>query len=137
MFGFIEKVFVVAMTFFSFKVLSVNSLKCVSMNNHECQTRTKIININNNEPLFYPISIKVNKCSVSCNNINGPYAKLCVPDVVKNINAKVFNLMSFSNQTKHIEWHETCKCKCRLDASVCNNKQIRVKINVSVNVEKN
>ena len=45
------------------------------------------------------------------------------PDVVKNINVKVFNLMSCSNQTKHIEWHKTCKCKCRLNASVCNNKQ--------------
>ena len=22
-----------------------------------------------------------------------------------------------------IKWHETCKCKCRLDAIVCNNKQ--------------
>ena len=31
--------------------------------------------------------------------------------------------MSFSNQTRHMEWHETCQCKCRLDASVCNNKQ--------------
>ena len=50
-------------------------------------------------------------------------AKLCVQDVVKNINVKVFNLMSFSNQTKHIGWHETIKCKWRLDASVCNNKQ--------------
>ena len=70
------------------------------MNNQECKTRTKI-NINNNEPVFYPFSIKVNKCSGSCNNINDPYAKLCVPDIVKNINVKVFNLMSFSNQTKH------------------------------------
>ena len=93
------------------------------MNNQECKTRTKIININNNEPLFYPISIKVNKCSGSCNNINHLYAKLCVPDVVKNINAKEFNLISFSNQTKHIERHETCKYKCGLDASVCNNKK--------------
>ena len=48
---------------------------------------------------------------------------MCVPDVVKNINVKVFNLMSFSNQTRYIEWHETCKCKCRLDTGVCNNKQ--------------
>ena len=48
---------------------------------------------------------------------------MCVPDVVKNINVKVSNLMSFSNQTRHIEWHETCKCKCRLDPGVCNNKQ--------------
>ena len=22
-----------------------------------------------------------------------------------------------------MKWYETCKCKCRLDASVCNNKQ--------------
>ena len=93
------------------------------MNNQECKTRTKIININNNEPVFYPFSIKVNKCSGSCNNINDPYTKLCVAHVAKNINVKVFNLMSFSNQTRHTEWHETCKCKCSLDANVCNNKQ--------------
>ena len=35
----------------------------------------------------------------------------------------MFNLMSRTNETGHTEWHETCKCKCRLDASVCNNKQ--------------
>ena len=123
MLGFIKKVFVAAMTFFSYNVLNVNSLEFVSMSNQECKTRTKIININNNEPVSYPFSIKVNKCSGSCNNINDPYAILCVPDVVKKINVKVFNLMSFSNQTRHIEWHENCKCKCRLDATVCNNKQ--------------
>ena len=44
-------------------------------------------------------------------------------NVVKNINVKVFNPMSGTNETRHIEWHQTCKCKCRLDASVCNNKQ--------------
>ena len=57
------------------------------------------------------------------NNINDRYVKMCVPDVVKNINLKVFNLMSKTNETRHIKQHETCKCKCRLDASVCNNKQ--------------
>ena len=46
-----------------------------------------------------------------------------VPDVVKNLNIKVFNLMSRTNETRHIQWHETCKCECRLDAIVCNNKQ--------------
>ena len=48
---------------------------------------------------------------------------MCVPSSVNNINVKVFNLMSRSNQARHIECHETCKCKCRLDLSVCNNKQ--------------
>ena len=88
-----------------------------------CKVRPKIINLNSNEPVFYPFSIKISKCSGSCNNINDPYAKICVPDVVKDLNVKVFNLMSRTNETRHIKWHETCKCKCRLDASVCNNKQ--------------
>ena len=81
------------------------------------------MNINSNEPLFYPYSVKMNKCSGSCNNIDDPYTKMCVPDVVKNMNVKVFNLMARTNETRHIEWHETCKCKCRLDENVCNNKQ--------------
>ena len=78
MFGFIKKCFFTAITFSNLS--DVNSLECVSMNNRECKTRTKIINIKNNEPVFYPFSIKVNKCSGSCNNINDPYAKLCVLD---------------------------------------------------------
>ena len=68
-------------------------------------------------------SITINKCKGSSNTINDPYAKLCVPDTIKNINVKVLNVMSRTNETRHIEWHKTCKCKCRLDACVCNNKQ--------------
>ena len=60
------------------------------MNNQECKIRPKIININSDESLSYSCTVKISKCSGSCNNINDPYAKLCVPDVVKNINAKVF-----------------------------------------------
>ena len=75
------------------------------MNNQECKTRPKIIDVNSNEPVFHPYSIKVNKCSGSCNNITDSYAKLCVPDTVKNTNLKVFNLISWSNQRKQIEWH--------------------------------
>ena len=67
--------------------------------------------------------IKTSKFSGSCNNINDPYAKICVPDAIKNLNVKVFNLTSITNETRHIEWHEPCKCKCRLDGSVCNNKK--------------
>ena len=31
--------------------------------------------------------------------------------------------MSLTNKTKHIKWHETCKCIYRLDEIICNNKQ--------------
>ena len=94
MFRFIKKCFFTTINFFSCNVLNVNPLKCVSMNNQGCRVRPEIINVNSNEPSFYPYSIKIIKCSGSCNNINDPYAKLYVPDVVKNINVKVFNLMS-------------------------------------------
>ena len=121
MFGFIEKMFLVTMPFFSYTLNSI-PLKCVSMNNQKCRIRPGIINTNINEPIFYPYSIKVNKCSGSCNIINDSYAKLCVPDVVKNTKIKVFNLMSRTNETRHRKCHETCQCKFRLDASVFNNK---------------
>ena len=94
------------------------------MNNQECKTRPKIIDVNNNEPVFYPHSIKINKCSGSCSNINDPYTKLCVPVIAKNINVKVFNLMSRINETRQIIWHETCKCVCKLTSAVCNSRQI-------------
>ena len=106
--------FVVAMPFFG-----CNVLKCISMNNQECKVIPEIININSNEPWFYPYSVKI---SGSC-NINDPYVKLWVADVSKKMNLKIFNLISRTNETRYIKWHQTCKCKCRLDTSVCNNKQ--------------
>ena len=94
------------------------------MSNQACKARPEIINVSCNNPIFYPFSIKISKCSGNCNNINDPYAKICVPDVVKDLNVKVFNLMSRGNETRPIIWHETCKCICRLDAIVCNNTQL-------------
>ena len=96
-FGFIRKCFFTAMTLIKFNLSSVNSLECVSMNNQECKVRTEIINLNTNEPMFYPYSIKINRCKGSCNTINDPYAKICVPDQIKNTNVKVFNLELMSN----------------------------------------
>ena len=101
----------------------VNLLSCISLNNQICKVRPQIVKSNGDDLAFFPFSIKTSKCSGSCNNINNPYEKLRASDSVKNLNVKVFNLMSRTNETRHTEWHETCKCKCRLDGSVCNNKQ--------------
>ena len=63
--------------------LSETILKCVSMTNQKCKVRPKIINVNSDEPVFYPFSTKTNKCGGSCININDPYTKMCISDVVK------------------------------------------------------
>ena len=102
MWGFIGKYVFTAMAFFNFNPSNVNSLEYFSMKNQECKTQTKIIDVNSNEPVFYPFSIKVSKCGGSCNGINDSYARLGVPDIIKNINVKVFNLMSRINETRHI-----------------------------------
>ena len=122
MFVFIKKVFHIG-SLFLLSLVGITSLSCYSMNNQACKVRPEIVNVNSNEPVFYPFSIKTSKCSSSCNNINDPHPKKCVPDDIKDLNVKVFNLMSRANEKRHIKWHETCKCKCRLDASVCSNKQ--------------
>ena len=121
-FRFVKKVFFTGLTILS-GFTNANSLSCISMNNEACKARPEIINVNSNNPVFYPFSNKTSKCSSNCNNINDPYAELCVPDIVKDLNVKVFNLMPRTNETRHIKWYETCKCICRLDAIVCNNKQ--------------
>ena len=65
--------------------------------------RPEIANINSSNSIFYSFSIKVNKCNGNCNNINDPYAKICVPDAIKNLNVKVFNLMSKNNEARHMK----------------------------------
>ena len=47
----------------------------LSMNNQECKVRPQTVNVNSDEHAFFRFSIKISKCSGSCNNINEPYAK--------------------------------------------------------------
>ena len=122
MLRFIKKCFFTGLAFLSI-LTGVNSLSCISMNNQECWVRPQIVSVNSKGPVFFPFSIKTSKCSGSCNDVNEPHAKLRVPDSVKNLNVRVFILMSRTNEARHIERHETCKCNCRLDASVSSNKQ--------------
>ena len=119
-FSFVKKVFILGLT-----VLSniTNELDCVSTKNQECKVRQEVININSNNPIFYPFRVKINRCIGNCNNIDDPYARICVSDTVKNLNVEVFNLMSRTNETRSIIWHEACKCICRFNEFICNNKQ--------------
>ena len=100
--GFIKQTFALAMLLFRCNALDVNSLKCFSINNTQSKVRPEIININCNEPSFYPYSVKINKSSGSYNNANDAYPKVCLPDVVENLIVRVFNLMSRTNETRYI-----------------------------------
>ena len=72
---FIKEMFISSLMFLG-SLSSVNPLECISIKNQECKVSPEIINVNSNNPIFYPFSIKINKCSGNCNNINNPYAKI-------------------------------------------------------------
>ena len=73
MFGLIKKVFFTGLAILSsVNPLNTTPLKCISMTNHKCKVRPQIVNLNRDEPVFYPFSIKTNKWSGSCNNIDDP-----------------------------------------------------------------
>ena len=109
-----------------FSISKVNTLECLSVVNQKCMPRPKILDVNEGvaEALFYPHNVLVNKCSGSCDTLDDPIAKLCVPNVIKKVNMKVYNFLMRLNETRNVLWHESCKCVCRLDSSVCNSKQI-------------
>ena len=114
MFRFIKKVLILVL------ISTVNSLKFISLKNQECKVREVVVK---SEHMTFPYDIKVNRCSGNCNDIKNPYAKVYVPDIIKNVTVKIFGLMKLTNKTKQVFFHESCKCICRLDPIVCNNKQ--------------
>ena len=134
MFALIKTCFCTGLAFLS-TLTSKNMLSCISINNQECKVRPQIVNVNSKESVFSPFSIKTSKCNGSCNNMNDPYAKICVPDVVKNLDVKVFNLMSGANETRHIEWYQTCNVHVDLIAVFLIINNARMTINADVNAK--
>ena len=84
-----------------FNVLKVNALECLSVTDRKCTPRPKILDVNEGigEALFYPYNVLVNKCSGSCNTLNDPMARICVPNIIKNVNIKVYNFLMRLNET--------------------------------------
>ena len=109
-----------------FSIIKTKALECMSVVNQKYMPRPKILDVNEGvgEALFYLYNVLVNKCSGSCNTFDNPMAKLCVPNVIKRVNMQVYNFLMRLNETCNILWHESCKCLCKLNSSVCNNKQI-------------
>ena len=109
-----------------FSIIKTKALECVSLANQKCMPRHEILDVNEGigEALFYPYKMLVNKCSGSCNTLDNPMSKICVPKIIKNVNMQVYNFLMRLNETRNVLWHENCKCVCKLSSSVCNNKQI-------------
>ena len=87
-----------------FSALKVNSLECLSLINRKCMPRPKILNVNEGigEALFNRHNVLVNKCSGSCDTLDNPMSKICVPKIIKNVNMKVYNFLMRLNETRNV-----------------------------------
>ena len=87
-----------------FSMIKTKALECVSVVNRKCMPRPKVLDVNEGvgEALFYPYNVLVNKCSGSCDTLDDPMARLCVPNIVKKVNMKVYNFLMRVNETRNV-----------------------------------
>ena len=75
---------------------------CLLLKNQECKVRNVIID---NDYMTFPYKIRIDKCIGSCNDKDNLYFKVCLPDRIKNISVKSFDLLSKKNVLKNISFH--------------------------------
>ena len=83
MFSLIKKLIILVMS------LPLTSGYCLLLKNQECAVRKVIVD---NDYMAFPYKIGVDKCIGSCNDKDNPYFKVCLPDSVKDISVKSFDL---------------------------------------------
>ena len=94
----------IGLTVSLFSIIKKRTLECLSVINRKCMSRPKILDVNEGigEALFYPYNVLVNKCSGSCNTLENPMSKICIPKVIKNVNIKVYNFLMMLNETRNV-----------------------------------
>ena len=90
-------------------------------------TRPALIDLNPDEQnqglCYYPFVADLDRCNGTCNTLEDPSGKLCVPNKTEDVNLHVFNMITRIKQTKTLTKHISCKCKCKFDGGKCNSYQ--------------
>ena len=92
--------------------------KCIPLSKETCKIRPTLINLNPLELKYYPLMISLEKCSGSCNSVNDLYRGIYVFYIKRNINVKVFNMMTNKNEAKAMVKHISCDCKCKFKSKM-------------------
>ena len=126
MFGLIKKMFVVVL---SNIVNASNHIRYVSLSNQKCKIQPTLINLHPNEYSqefhHYPFAVKLDRCAGSFNTINDLSNKACVPNKAEDLNLRVFNMITDTNEWKTLPKHISYECKCKFDETKCKSNQWR------------
>ena len=100
-----------------------SATKCVSLNNEPCMIRPFLINLTHDEIKYYPFLIKLDKYNRNFNPVNDLSMRICVPSKTKDVNVKVFNMITKGNEAKTPAKHNSCDCKYKFIGIYCNSNQ--------------
>ena len=99
--------------------------KCPSLSYQKCEIQTTVINLHPNEYSqefhYYPFSVKLDRCTGSCNTLNVLSNKVCVPNETEDLNLSVFNMITGINELKTLTKHISCECEYIFDGTKCNS----------------
>ena len=115
MFSLIKQVFIVLLSF-----SESLATKYLFLNDEPYMVRPAVIDLNPVELKYYPFTISLDKCTGICNVLS---PKICATKETKDINVKVFNMITSKSEAKEMTKHISCYCKCKFNSTTCNLKQ--------------
>ena len=97
--------------------------KWLTLDNETYLIRSTLIDLNPIEINYYPSMIGLYKCNGCCNVVDDLSTKICFPGEAKDLNVKVFNIITRRNEAKTLVKHISCDCKCKFNNTTCNRNQ--------------
>ena len=120
----IKKVFIGLLTSL---VSGSNRTKCVSLSSQKYMIQPTLINLHPNEYSqkfhYYPFAVKLDRCVGSCNTLYDLSNKVCVPNKTEDLNQRVFNMITWINESKTLTKHISSKCKRKFGGRKWNSNQ--------------
>ena len=106
--------------------------KCMSLNNKPFMVKPFLVDLNPVELKDYLFTISLDEWNGNCNAVNDLSTKICVPSKTKDVNVKVFNMITRLCEAKTLVKHISSGCKYKF--IVQNVIQIKNGIMINVNV---
>ena len=94
--------------------------KYLSLNDESCMVRPSLIDLNPGELKYYPFKISLYECNGSCNVLS---SKISVVRKTKEINVKVFNMITNKNEAKAMSKHISYDYKSKFSSITYNSNQ--------------
>ena len=69
---------------------------------------------------YYSFMVNLDRCSESCNTLNDPSGRTCIPNETQDVNLNVSNIITIINELKTFKKLVSCECKCKFDERKCN-----------------